>query len=112
MKFKIRLVTTPGDKTVNRAQVRVADATGAFMEGSVILEGETIETEVSLAEGQTIEITELVRPVVYDTDQKAAVPADLTPDDKLAKRATPPTEAAPKTEPHTKRDDAAPRTRY
>lgn len=96
MQFKIRLVTAPGDKSVERAAIKVVDKDGAFLEGQIVLEGETVEAEVTLSAGQTIEVTELIRPTVYDIEQKAAVPMDLTPEDKLKKRVTPPTTPEPK----------------
>jgi hypothetical protein len=99
MKFKIKLIVDPGDMTVSRAQVRVADKDGAFLDGQVILEGEKIETDVMLMEGQTIEVTELMRPVVYNPETCGAEYLDLTPKDPVAGRMKPPTEPSPKSSP-------------
>ena len=60
------------------------DAKSATATQQVILEGETIETRLNVPPGGRIEIKELERPLVYDQEQKAAVPMDLTPEDKLS----------------------------
>jgi hypothetical protein len=86
------------------------------MEGQVILEGEKVETDVAITEGQRMVVLELERPVVINPDDKTmAVLADLTPEDPLKKRmdAPPPTEATPKHEPakHESKHEQ-PKTRY
>ena len=83
MRVQIKLVIQPGDTAVNRAEVVTIDSQG--MEGSqkIILEGEQINTEVDVGTGGRIEIRAIDVPVVYDRDQHATVPLDLTPEDPL-----------------------------
>ena len=83
MDFQIKMNVKPGDTHVSKATVKVFDAKGAETAKQVVLEGETAETRLTLTPGGRIEVTELERPLVYDPVQKAAVPADLTPEDPL-----------------------------
>ena len=93
MQFKIKLVTQPGDKSVERAEVVTVSASGGETSPKIILEGEKIDTDVTLLDGQTIHVRALERPLVYDREQHAAIPMDLTPNDPITGR--------PISEPHT-----------
>lgn len=84
MDFQIKMNMQPGDAKVSKAVVKIFDNKGVDAYHQVILEGETAETKLMLTPGGRIEVSELERPLVYDAEQKAAVPADLTPDDKLS----------------------------
>ena len=83
MKFKIKLIVNPGDQKVGRAGISVTEG-GVTKHDLIILEGEKVDAEVDIDAGGRIIIDGLDRPVVFDMDQKAAVPLDLTPDDPLA----------------------------
>jgi len=96
MQFKIRLVTKPGDQSIARAGVTKVNTQGVESLDQIVLEGETVETDVTLMEGEKVVIAALPQPMVEDKEQRAAVPMDLTPKDPLAKRAEPPG-VAPKT---------------
>ena len=93
MQFKIKLVPQPGDKSVERAEVVTVSASGGETSPKIILEGEKIDTDVTLLDGQTIHVRALERPLVYDREQHAAIPMDLTPNDPITGR--------PVSEPHT-----------
>jgi len=84
MDFTVKMLPHVGDKTVSKATITVHDANGIQTGGQYVLEGETAETRLTLVPGGEIRIKEAERPLVYDQEQKAAVPMDLTPDDKLS----------------------------
>jgi len=84
MDFQVKMMVKPGDTHVSKATVEVFDAKSASFTKQVILEGETVETMLNVPPGGRIEVKELERPLVYDQEQKAAVPMDLTPEDKLS----------------------------
>ena len=91
MKFKIKMVPNLGDQQVGRAGIQVMNSLGSAKHDLIILEGEKVDTDIDLASDESIVVKALERPIVYDKDQKAAMPADLTDGDKLegAPRPTP-----------------------
>jgi hypothetical protein len=106
MQLKIRLVTNPGDQRVDRVAIVMVDAKGNEDPDQMVLEGETVECTVSVAEGAHLIVREAVRPIVYNPETKAAEYLDLTPEDPLAKQKPPPTEAGPKITPATTKSPA------
>ena len=83
MDFQIKMMVKAGDTHVSKATVEVFDGKAASYTKQVILEGETVETMLNVPPGGRIEVKEVERPLVYDAEQKAAVPMDLTPKDPL-----------------------------
>jgi len=83
MDLVIKMRAKPGDKHVGKAVIKMYDSTGADTGGQVLLEAETAETGLTLPPGGFCEITEAKRPVIYDSEQKAAMPVDFTPGDPL-----------------------------
>lgn len=99
MKFHVKLVVTPGDTQVDRAEITMVDQYGQEDTQKVILEGEKVDVDIMLGAGAKIVIKELERPVVYNPETHAAEYLDLTPKDPLTTPKPPPTEAAPKVTP-------------
>ena len=104
MKFKIRLIPSivaaegrakpePGAPNLERAALIMVNKSGEEDPDQMILEGETVETEVSIAEGSKLIIKELDRPVVYNPETMAAELVHVPPREQ-------PTEATPKGKVH------------
>ena len=83
MYVQLKLKGGVGDKWLGRATVGTKDKSGIENHDEIILEGETMETDINLQDGHELYVRWMERPVVYDKEQHAAVPADLTPDDPL-----------------------------
>ena len=73
MKFKIRMMVEPGDKTINKAVITRIDEKGVKSLEQMVLEGETVETDVMVDPGCGMLVEELFPPTIYDDEQKAAV---------------------------------------
>jgi len=87
MDIIVKMRVKPGDTEVSKATINMHDDKGAELPGQLLLEGETAETNLMIPLGGYCVIREYERPLVYDREQHAAVPADLTPEDPIEGKA-------------------------
>lgn len=83
MDLVIKMRVKPGDKHVDKALIKMYNEDMSEMDGQLLLEGETAETGLQIPPGGFCTISEVKRPVIYDQEQKAALPVDFTPGDPL-----------------------------
>jgi len=99
MDIIVKMRVKPGDTEVSKATINMHDDKGAELPGQLLLEGETAETNLMIPPGGYCVIREYERPLVYDREQHAAVPADLTPEDPIEAKKKAKDEAANKPHP-------------
>ena len=83
MDLVVKMRVKPGDTHVSKALIKMYNEDMTEMDGQLLLEGETAETGLQIPPGGFCTISEVKRPVIYDQEQKAAVPVDFTPGDPL-----------------------------
>jgi len=98
MKFRIKMIVDPGDKTVMKATISKVDAKGFESVDKMVLEGETVEVDCNVVAGEYLKVAELLPPmIIEDMATKPATWEDVA--SALKENAPPPpTTATPKKE--------------